>query len=46
MTVLSLYRRLMKCEGGATALEYMLIVALVGLIALQVSVKLASAPEM
>ena len=35
--MLSIFRRLMKCEGGATALEYMLIAALVGLAALQVS---------
>jgi Flp pilus assembly pilin Flp len=44
--VLSIFRRVMKSEGGATALEYMLIAALVGLAAFQVSEKMAGAPMM
>lgn len=44
--MLSIFRRLMKCEGGATALEYMLIIALIGLAAVQVGVKFAGQPEM
>jgi Flp pilus assembly pilin Flp len=44
--VLSLFRRLMKNQQAATALEYTLIFALIGLAALQVSVKMSGAPEM
>ena len=44
--MLSIFFRLMKCEGGATALEYMLIAALVGLAAFQVTEKMAGAPMM
>jgi len=44
--VLSIFYRLMKCEGGATALEYMLIAALVGLAAFQVTEKMAGPPMM
>ena len=43
-TVLSILRRLSKCEGGATALEYMLIAALLGLAVLQVGFLQFSAP--
>ncbi|WP_296386841.1 hypothetical protein [Reyranella sp.] len=39
-----MFRRLMKCERAATALEYMLIAALLGLAALQVSFLQFSAP--
>lgn len=46
IAVLSIFHRLMKCEGGATALEYMLIAALVGLAAFQVSEKMAGSPVM
>jgi hypothetical protein len=46
IAVLSIFRRVMKSEGGATALEYMLIAALVGLAAFQVSEKMAGAPMM
>ena len=42
--MLSILRRLSKCEGGATALEYMLIAALIGLAALQVGFLQFSAP--
>jgi Flp pilus assembly pilin Flp len=34
----------MKCEGGATAFEYMLIAALIGLAAFQVTEKMAGSP--
>jgi Flp pilus assembly pilin Flp len=44
--VLSIFHRLRKCEGGATALEYMLIAALVGLAAYQVTEKMAGLPAM
>jgi Flp pilus assembly pilin Flp len=44
--VLSLFRRLMKNEQAATALEYTLIAALIGLAALQVTVKMSGTPEM
>jgi hypothetical protein len=46
IAVLSIFYRLMKCEGGATALEYMLIAALVGLAAFQVTEKMAGSPMM
>ena len=42
--MLSIFHRLMKCEGGATAFEYMLIAALIGLAAFQVSEKMAGTP--
>ena len=44
IAVLSIFRRVMKSEGGATALEYMLIAALVGLAAFQVTEKMAGTP--
>jgi Flp pilus assembly pilin Flp len=44
--VLSILHRLMKCEGGATALEYLLIAALVGLAAFQVTERMAGSPIM
>jgi Flp pilus assembly pilin Flp len=44
--VLSIFHRLMTCKEGATALEYMLIAALVGLAAFQVSEKMAGVPMM
>ena len=44
--MLSIFHRLMKSEGGATALEYMLIAALVGLAAFQVTEKMAGTPMM
>jgi Flp pilus assembly pilin Flp len=44
--VLSIFHRLMKCEGGATALEYMLIAALIGLAAFQVTEKMYGVPVM
>ena len=44
--MLSLFRRLMKSEQGATALEYMLIAALVALALYQAGTKFAGAPEM
>jgi Flp pilus assembly pilin Flp len=43
--VLSIFRRLLKCERGATALEYTLIACLTGLVALQV-VQMQAAPTM
>ncbi|HLG46233.1 MAG TPA: Flp family type IVb pilin [Reyranella sp.] len=42
--MLSIFYRLMKCEGGATAFEYMLIAALIGLAAFQVTEKMAGSP--
>jgi len=42
--MLSVFRRLMKCERAATALEYTLIAALLGLAALQVSQLSSSGP--
>ena len=44
--MLSLFRRLMKNEQAATALEYTLIAALIGLAALQVTVKMSHTTEM
>ena len=46
IAVLSIFHRLLKCEGGATALEYMLIAALVGLAAYQVTEKMGGLPAM
>jgi hypothetical protein len=44
IAVLSIFYRLMKCEGGATAFEYVLIAALVGLAAFQITEKMAGTP--
>jgi Flp pilus assembly pilin Flp len=44
IAVLSIFYRLMKCEGGATAFEYMLIAALIGLAAFQITEKMAGTP--
>ncbi len=44
--MLSIFHRLMKSEGGATALEYMLIAALAGLAAYQVTEKMGGLPTM
>ena len=46
ITVLSLFRRLLKSEEGATALEYTLIATLIGLAALQVTVQMSGSPMM
>ena len=44
--MLSILHRLMKSEGGATAFEYMLIAALIGLAAFQVAEKMTGLPMM
>ena len=44
--MLSLFRRLLKSEEGATALEYTLIATLIGLAALQVTVQMSGSPMM
>jgi Flp pilus assembly pilin Flp len=43
IAVLTIFRRLFTVEVGATALEYALIVSLVGLAALQVTYQMAGA---
>ncbi len=43
--MLSIFRRLLKSEGGATALEYTLIASLIGLAAFQ-AVHISGAPVM
>jgi hypothetical protein len=45
IAVLSFFRRLLKCEQGATALEYTLIACLTGLVVLQV-LQLPGSPTM
>ena len=42
--MLSIFRRLLKSESGATVLEYVLIASLLGLAALQLSMQMAGAP--
>lgn len=44
--MLSILRRLSKCERAATPLEYVLIAALLGLAALQVSAQVSGSPVM
>jgi Flp pilus assembly pilin Flp len=44
--MLSIFHRLLTCKEGATALEYMLIAALVGLAAFQVTERMAGSPMM
>jgi Flp pilus assembly pilin Flp len=41
---LSIFRRLLKSEGGATVLEHVLIASLIGLAALQLSMQISSSP--
>ena len=42
--MLSMLRRLLKSEGGATVLEYVLIASLIGLAALQLSMQMSASP--
>ena len=44
--MLSIFRRLLKCEGAATALEYTLIAALLGLAVFQAGLHVSGSPVM